>query len=174
MKVRVLIFVFLFELFFVFSGCTKKPADFPLIYSCLITVVNNDKPIEGATVTLNYETIGAVTVTAITDSRGIAKIKLFQSSYSAVGAPVGKAKILLRKMPFVPDTRTEEEKKGKSIDEEEAYKQSLLDKADAMPREIPDSLGIASTTPLTIEIQNKPNILTIDISKYIQEKSNTP
>ncbi|MDR2170179.1 MAG: Ig-like domain-containing protein [Planctomycetaceae bacterium] len=167
---RLIIFANLFALFFIVSGCSKKPSDFPQVYSCTITVVNNGKPIEGATVTFNYESTGAVTVTAITDAQGIAKMQSLQLSYATNGAPAGKAKILLQKYPVIADTRTPEEKKGKTVEEREAFKQSLIDKINATPREIPDLFANLETTPLTIEIENKTTNLTIDIAKYANNK----
>ncbi|MDR1960060.1 MAG: hypothetical protein LBQ54_13615 [Planctomycetaceae bacterium] len=150
-----------------FLGCRRKPEGFPQVWPCSVTIVNGSTPIEGASVTFHYEA-GAnapVTVTGVTGTNGTAVMKSMQTSYVTAGAPAGKCKVVVKKNPFVPDTRTNEEKKAMSLDETEAYKQSLIDAADKMPREIPPILEGPWSTPIAFEVSESQATLTIDVSK---------
>jgi hypothetical protein len=158
---------FLLILIFV-TGCSSKPEGFPAVYPCSVTVVNGETPIEGATVTFNYDTgAGApVTVSAITGKNGIAVMNSMQASHEVKGAPAGQCKVVVVKNNFVPDTKTAEEKKMMSIEEAEAWKQSLVDAANKLPREVPEILESSLTTPITIEVPASSSTHTIDVSTY--------
>lgn len=150
------------------AGCSKKPDGFPAIYPCSVTVVNGTTPIEGATVLFHYEnnSNAIVTVTGQTDSSGVAKMRSIQASYDAPGAPAGKCKVIVKKIPFLPDTKTDEEKRAMTINEAEAYKQSRVDEAAKLPREVPAILESSTNTPISQEISAPKSEFTINVADY--------
>jgi hypothetical protein len=81
--------IFLCVLCLLAASCSNKPEGFPAVYPCRVSVVNGETPIEGATVTFNYDTgVNApVTVTAVTGGNGVAVMNSMQASYEVKGAP---------------------------------------------------------------------------------------
>lgn len=81
----------------IFSGCSKeqRPAGFPPLFPCEITITQGNKPLEGALVQLVPES-GTFqwTISGKTGSNGIAKLST-HAKFS--GAPAGTFKVLVSK-----------------------------------------------------------------------------
>ena len=83
---------------FCFYGCDgkKKPADLPTLYPVKITVIQDGKPLEGATVNLVADGANVrFTTGSITDKNGVATIK---TDRQWPGAPAGKYKVCIKKV----------------------------------------------------------------------------
>ena len=93
-KILLLSFIVAFSLQ---MGCSKdpnRPADLPKLYSCSITITQDGKPLEEATVTLVSKTPAKFgTGTATTDASGTATLK----TYGYNGIPLGQYKVLIEK-----------------------------------------------------------------------------
>ena len=154
-------------LLFVASGCggKKKPADLPPLYPCEITVIQDGKPLEGATVSLNADgTSLRFTVAAKTDKVGVAKIK---TDIDWLGAPVGKYKVCIRKV-VAPATDTSEEipsdptayaEYQKKLASQSAQTKSLVDRKYLRPH----------TTPVSIEVTESGFSDTIDVGTAVDD-----
>lgn len=81
-----------------FSGCSneQKPADLPTLHPVELTVIQDGKPLEGATVLLMPTgTSTRFSSSAVTDKSGVAAIKT-DAKYP--GAPEGKYKVCISKV----------------------------------------------------------------------------
>ncbi|MDR3110953.1 MAG: Ig-like domain-containing protein [Planctomycetaceae bacterium] len=150
----------------VFVGCNNKPTGFPDVFPCTVTVKDGERPVCDATVKLIYDSQGSITVTGVTDQSGIAQMKSIFASYEVKGVPAGDARVIIIEGTVVPETKTDAEKRAMSPEEAEAYKQERAKKMDAMPREVPEVLENAQTTPIRISVEKSGTTLTVDISKY--------
>jgi hypothetical protein len=78
-------------------GCRKdrnRPEDLPKLYPVSITVTQESKPLEGATVTLHAKTPTKYgTCTAVTDATGVASLQ----TYTYAGAPIGQYAVTVGK-----------------------------------------------------------------------------
>jgi hypothetical protein len=80
-----------------FSGCgdSTRPTDLPKLYSCKITVTQDGKPLEGATVTLLAKTPSKYGVSsATTDVSGTAVL----CTYGFNGVPLGEYGVTITKI----------------------------------------------------------------------------
>jgi hypothetical protein len=92
-----------------FSGCgdSRRPVDLPKLYPCKITVTQNSKPLEGATVTLLSKTKSKYgTSSATTNHAGTAVL----CTYSFDGVPLGEYGVTFTKIGV------EEAKEGKTLE----------------------------------------------------------
>lgn len=83
-------------------GGPKKPADLPDLYPVKITVIQDGKPLEGASVMLNDPELKVrFTMGGKTNAQGVAEIK---TDAQFPGAPVGKFKVTVAKedVPELP------------------------------------------------------------------------
>ena len=78
-------------------GCKDKsrPADLPEDMSpCFVTITQEGKPLEGASVSFEYTTPVKYTTSGVTDANGVAQM----STYGYGGAQIGTAKVVVTKM----------------------------------------------------------------------------
>jgi hypothetical protein len=163
-----LCFFFGITLFVVGCHRENKPANFPAVAPCHIIVQNGSVPIPDTTVILFYDSLPTVTVTAITNAQGVAKIRAAEGNYAIDGAPLGKCRITVKKIPVIKDTRSEEEKRTMTTADSNAYLEKQWEKVKNQAKEIPGILGDSQTTPLTLEIVKPETVFTIDISPFLK------
>ena len=143
------------------SACNqkKKPADMPQLFPCEITVVQDGKPLEGATVNLTADgTSLRFTVAAKTDKNGVAKIK---TDIDWPGAPAGKYKVCISKVVApevdnttpIPSDPVEYAAYQKKLAESSAQTKSLVDSKYLRPHTTPESIEVtASGYKATIDV----------------------
>lgn len=83
-------------------GGEKKPADLPELFPTKVTIIQDGKPLEGASVTLNNDQTRFM-VGGITNETGVAELK---TEGKWKGAPAGHYKVLVSKI-FVPEVSNE-------------------------------------------------------------------
>ena len=161
-------------LLFVISGCTRTtPSDMPPLYPCKVTVIQDDKPLAGAVVTLRFadESVAASfsqpwIPSGQTDADGTASL-MTNARYP--GAPLGQFKILVQKTDSEPVGMPPKPAEG--TPQYEAW--SLrLGSADYNHFDLVEQqYGDPQTTPLEIEVKKKgPNTATVDVGKPIRIK----
>jgi len=141
-------------------GCgsnSSKPSDLPPLFPCAITITQDGKPLEGATVNLvpMEGTDSKYQASATTDADGKAVIK----TYGYDGSPAGKFRVCVWK--------TLTESGGKTID---GYGEEV--EAPGIEYRLVDVKYFdAKTTPHEIEIIGKDTLpATFDVGKAIKEK----
>jgi hypothetical protein len=146
-------------------GCWKTsnlPADFPKIYPCEITVVQEGKPLADAVV--SFSPIGTAgkysgSCSGSTDTSGLASIK----TYAQNGVPLGKYKVLISKWKDEGGTEVEDEFGSKSIKGAKVYSYVEAKYSDK------------DLTPFEIEIKEQKEVQTLQcdvgaaIRLYIQD-----
>jgi uncharacterized protein (DUF779 family) len=135
----------IFVTFIMICGCGKKssrPADMPALVNCKIEVKQEGAPISDAIVSIIGvdKSVKFHNASALTDSNGIANIK----TYGVEGAPVGKYKVVIKKV--------EQDKDEKSYDLVQA------------------KYGDEKTTDLAIEVVSEgENVFSLDVGKPVRE-----
>ncbi|MDR1382465.1 MAG: hypothetical protein LBJ67_01260 [Planctomycetaceae bacterium] len=146
-------------------GCGQSPGlpgDFPKIYPCEISVIQEGKPLEDAMVSLNP--IGntdkyAGGCSATTDAHG----KAFLMTYGQNGIPAGKYKILISKLKDEGGKEVEDPFGIKSIQGGKVYSYIEAKYSDK------------NLTPYEIEIKDKKEVQTLQcdvgaaIHKYLRD-----
>ncbi len=144
-------------------GGQKKPADLPELYPCKITVIQDGKPLEGASVILNDPSGSSRFVMAsITDAKGVATLKT-DGKYA--GVPEGKYKVLISKA-FIPesdpnDVPPEDPEARKEYDKRMA--ELNAQQADTVELQYKRPM----TTPLEIEVTSAGAELTADVGEKV-------
>ncbi len=151
-------------------GCgQKKPDGMPDLEQVALTVIQDGKPLDGATVNLKSTDPGNKwTSGGRTDATGVANL-VTHGQYK--GVPVGKYKVAVSKTvgegtPPPPSP----------IDEESArkYKEYVDSGATYEEFSVVDSkFGIIETTTLEIEVVKGKNDLSVDVGPAVREKINT-
>jgi hypothetical protein len=146
-------------------GCGKPshlPEDFPKIYPCEISVIQEGKPLENAMVSLSP--IGntdkyAGSCSATTDAHGKAVVM----TYGQSGVPTGKYKILISKLKDEGGTEVEDAFGSKSIKGAKIYSYVEAKYSDK------------NLTPFEIEIKEQKEVQTLQcdvgtaIHKYLRD-----
>jgi hypothetical protein len=127
---------------------TNIPVDFPKIYPCEITVVQEGKPLENALV--SFRPIGnadkyASGCSATTGANG----KALMITYGQNGFPTGKYKVLISKMQDEGGTEVEDAFGSKSIQDAKVYSYVEVKYSDE------------NLTPYEIEIKEQKEIQTL-------------
>jgi 5-hydroxyisourate hydrolase-like protein (transthyretin family) len=160
--------LFIISITMLLVGCgPARPTDMPETFPCKINVVNAGTPLSGVDVSLfRAEGNGALSITAHTNSNGVADIKTAWGSYITSGVPTGTYKVTLMKYVVLPDDGITEAQKEKFTPEEaEEYEKKRNEEIDKL-RVIPKQLSDSKTTPYEIKIvDNSGAELTIDIAK---------
>jgi hypothetical protein len=150
------------------GGCgPARPAGMPQTAPCKITVLKNGQPMSDIDVSLTrVEGNGALSITAYTNSNGVANLKTSWGSYLVSGAPVGKCKVTITKhVSLPPDGVTDAQLEKFTPEEAEASEKKRESEIDKL-RQIPKQFSILDTTPFEIVIEEKTGgSLTIDIEK---------
>jgi len=137
------------------TGCGKQRPDWlPELYPMTIIIIQDGKPLEGASVQLIPSDSGRFAVSGTTDIAGQAVLKT-SGQYS--GVPAGQYKVVV--------TKTEIEKIGPPP-KDEYSSQPIINY-----HLVETQYGSRKTTPLEIEIvSGKNETKTFDIGKKIREK----
>jgi hypothetical protein len=150
----------LFCVLFFVSGCnndSSRPSDLPPLFSCTITVLQDEKPLDGAMVFLvPIDASGSkYQASSITDEQGIAAI----STYGFAGVPAGQYKVTIMK------TIEDDLVYGK-----DAYGDDTV--TDSTTYHLVDTkFSSAESSPYEIEITGKGKAkLTADVGKAIKTK----
>ncbi|MDR3108581.1 MAG: hypothetical protein LBU65_02675 [Planctomycetaceae bacterium] len=149
--------ILLCVLFFV-SGCSNslQPKDLPKLYSCVITITQEGKPLDGATVELvvtDHENSKYKSL-AITDVEG----KAIMSTYGHNGVPVGKYKAVVTKEITDDIVYKENESGGKDLVSYKKYKM------------VEEQFSDPQITSHEIEITGKGKVAkTFDVGKAIRQ-----
>ena len=128
-------------------GCgAKKPADMPETVPFTVKVVDGGKGIEGVHVFFIYDKNPSIS--AVTDSSGVAQMSTSLQQYTAKGAPVGDYRVTCTKDPMVEHWKTAQERALMSPGDASAYMKEWQAKCDELPREIPKIWSDFDKTPL--------------------------
>ena len=103
MKPSTFFMLFLFFVVLTLVGCNRRPAGMPATFPCKITIVNGGTPQVGYDVSLYSVTgNGSLSISARTNSSGVANIKTQLTDYVAQGAPEGTYKVTVEKHLELP------------------------------------------------------------------------
>jgi len=94
---RTFLFLALSAVLLIQAGCTRddgRPKDMPNLYATSITITQEGKPLEGATVSLSSATPSQYSASGITDASGVAVLR----TYGFDGAPAGEYTVLVNKI----------------------------------------------------------------------------
>ncbi|MDR2643312.1 MAG: carboxypeptidase-like regulatory domain-containing protein [Planctomycetaceae bacterium] len=155
--------------FLMFASCGNEPIPkgMPKLYPARIIVLQEGKPLNGATIILvNIENLQTPwTVGGLTDGNGICKLKTLGKFN---GVPIGKYKVTVEKnviqesetskLPIPTDPQAREEYYAKIRTEEKFYDRVNL------------KYKSPTTTDLEIEIVGSKNEKTFDVGKEIKQK----
>ena len=161
-------FIFLALLIFCGCGGKKKPADLPLLHPCKITVIQDGKPLEGATVSLTAQgTPLRFTTAAITDKQGVAVIK---TDIDWPGAPEGKYKVCIKKV-VAPKTDSTENAPSDPAQYAE-YQKKLAESSDLTMSYVDSKYLRPRTSPVEIEVKPGGFEDTVDVGPAVEQKWN--
>ncbi|MDR1142188.1 MAG: hypothetical protein LBL62_10880 [Planctomycetaceae bacterium] len=153
---------------FLISGCNRepqKPPELPdLIADVQISVIQDGKPLEGASVTL-IPLDAALTrwpIKGKTNTNGIAKLTTY-GKFS--GSPAGKFKVVVVKREYLPN-------KQQTTPEGSVFQGEWKEDLDYIDYVDP-SLGLAEKTTIEIEISRDSSKHTVDIGKSVRLESKT-
>jgi hypothetical protein len=149
----------LFCVWFFVSGCnhdSSRPSDLPPLFSCTITVLQDEKPLDGAMVRLvPIDASGSkYQASSITDERGLAAL----STYGFAGVPAGRYKVTIMK------TIEGDLKYGK-----DAYGDNAVIGSTTYHL-VDTKFSSAESSPYEIEITGSKAELTADVGKAIKTK----
>lgn len=150
-------------------GCTQgppRPADMPSLYPCQVKVIQDGKPLEGASVSLTAKDGNVRFTTAgITDKNGIAVIK---TDINWEGVPEGKFYVCVSKV-VTPDIVVSQEK-PKSAAEFAAQDQERAKRA-AQTKSVVDKKFLRpNTTPITVDVTRSGVNETVDVGAAVAER----
>ena len=151
------------------SGCGgKRPAGFPPLVSYTLKVEKNSQPVQDASVNLVPEKPGQEWI--VGGSTGIDGVVVFythMNSYMDKGVPEGKYKVIISKIPDVPERLAKQEIDKLSKEEFIEYTGRLQKAMDAAPKEVPPILSNRSKTPLSITVSQADNSLAVKLEDYL-------
>jgi hypothetical protein len=137
-----------------FSGCgnSTSPSDLPKLYSCKITLTQEGKPLEGATVTMVSKTPSKYGVSsATTNVSGTAVMR----TYSFDGVPVGEYGITIEKIGI------EDAKEGKTPEG------NPIQIGGKIYSYVDASFGDTSNPPFSVTVTEKGTAETFDAGKPV-------
>ncbi|MDR2763202.1 MAG: hypothetical protein LBB88_11400 [Planctomycetaceae bacterium] len=150
----------------IFFGCSsqKVPDGFPQkLVKFNITLLNESKPVEGASVMLIAENAPYV-VHGLTGSNGVAILSTSITTYTKLGTPTGNYKAIITHTPKLSSELSNEQLGKMTMDEVNAYRKKVDEEIAAMPKIVPAKWGTKETTPINIKIPESSGSLTIEIS----------
>jgi hypothetical protein len=130
-------------------GCSKAPDGFPKTVSCIVTITDRGKPVEG--VFVQIDTIppsDSLSVTAVTDAQGQAVMQTQLGTFAKPGVPVGKLVMILTKVSEVPDFKSTEELEKMTSEQIMAYSAEMDRRRTKIPLIISPVLTDLNTSPL--------------------------
>ena len=151
------------------TGCGKsKPKDIPALYPATVIVKNGATPISGARVVLIFSgnSTGSWSVSASTDTNGVAKLSTSQGDWKGAGVPAGDYVVFINKSADFTQEPLPEELEGDERAKQAFYAEQQK-KIDSLPKIIPSSLTTAVTSPLRITVAAGTTAeLTVDVSEH--------
>ena len=155
------------------SGCggKKKPADLPHLFPVILTVIQDDKPLEGATVNLVADGVDVrFTTGAITGKDGVATIKT--DAYWP-GAPAGKYRVIISKIVAPPPDTSDSPPPTDSSEASLKYYEEQQAKAaerNAQTKSLVNSKFLKfGTTPLSVVVTEAGLTETLDVGAAVDE-----
>ncbi|MDR0608728.1 MAG: hypothetical protein LBG58_01295 [Planctomycetaceae bacterium] len=148
-------------------GCgTKKPAGFPNLVPCNVSVTKGGKPIDKTVLTLVPVSNGGEWISSgLTNSGGIAEISTILSSYSSKGVPEGEFKVFLSRPIEIDLKVSQEDVINMSVAEHEKLKKET-DRLTEEARVIPEKLESIVTTPAKITVTEGKTSYKIELNDY--------
>jgi hypothetical protein len=151
------------------SGCGEKlPPGLPKLNPCSITIMQEGKPLAGATVSLHSEDSSLVqwNPVGITDQNGVCVLRT-QGKYS--GAASGMFKVTVSKIETEPSKFAGGPPVGVSTDE---WDKQRIDANEILKswRLVDKKYGSSATTDLTIEVTSGQNAQTFDVGAAIRSE----
>ena len=148
-----------------FVGCSGKPAGFPKVSSCTITVTNGSDPVEGVEISLVPDEVqSGVVVGGKTDAAGKCVVNTVFANHSAPGAPEGAYTVTLKKQPEVDmPALTPEEMTNMSRGDIDKYNKERDAAIAAAPQIVPPACTSFQTSPIKANIPADANIA-VDLS----------
>jgi hypothetical protein len=153
------------------SGCSHRPAGFPVLFPCRITVTNNGKPMPNVYVSFTaVNGQGSWGINGQTNSSGVATPTTSWATYSDTGVPAGNYTLSLEEVVILPDGKTIEDFKQMSYEEAIRYSNEeakAMEKLRVIPRHLSDS----NKSPLKFTVQESgKNEFVIEIGNYAADK----
>jgi hypothetical protein len=166
---RIITIITLLTIVTLIAGCgPARPKDMPKTAPCVITVLQDGKPMQDAVITLYYaEGSGSLNIDGTTDESGKAEIRTTWGSYTTKGAPVGTCKVTVNKhFDIPPDSATWEESMTWTPAQAEKYEKDRAELVAKM-RIVPVEIASVERTPLTVTIESGAGgTLTVEINDY--------
>jgi hypothetical protein len=148
---------------FLTSGCDRSPQKPPglpdLIADTQITVIQEGKPLEGASVTLVPQEVSLArwSIKGKTDANGVAKLATY-GKFS--GCPAGKFKVVVVKREYLPNSQ-QPTPEGEIHQGEWQEELTYVDYVDP-------SFGFSEKTTAEVEIKNGSAKHTVDVGNAIR------
>lgn len=154
-----------------FTGCGEpKPEGLPTLYPATIKVVQDGKPLEGATVTFVPEDASLTRwpIGGDTDAEGVVKLNTF---HKYAGAPAGKYKVTVNKSVTTGDPKPVHPGENATFEQLQAYDKAMKTGKFEVFKVVAPKFRIANTTTLNVEIQaSGGNSATLDVEGAVKEK----
>jgi hypothetical protein len=152
---------------FFLAGCgQKKPAGFPNVVPCTVSIVKDGKPLDNTMVILSAVSNGGNWITSgRTNSAGVAVMSTNSSGYAAEGSPEREYKVILSRPIVIEQKYTEQELFEMSEEKKQAYQREVTEK-EAKARVIPEIYESAATTPIKITVSKGETVHTIELNDY--------
>ncbi|MDR1958786.1 MAG: hypothetical protein LBQ54_07060 [Planctomycetaceae bacterium] len=166
MKNSVFILVLIGSSFFA-AGCgPKKPAGFPDVVPCSISVTQNGQPLDNVLVTLSPVSEGGEwTTSGTTHSNGTAEMMTSIAVYFAKGAPEREFKVFLSR-PIEIDLSVSQAEVMNMSSAEVAKLRQETDRKIEDARIIPEKLESPATTPVRITVSGEKTTHTVELTDY--------
>lgn len=156
---------------FSFAGCGEpKPEGLPTLYPALITILQDGKPLDGATVTLIPEdtSLSRWPVGGDTDTSGVAKLHTF---HRYEGAPAGKFKVTVNKTITTGDPKPVHPGENATFEQLQAYDKAMKTGKFEVFKVVAPKFRIVNTTTLEVDISaTGDNSKTLDVEAAVKEK----
>jgi hypothetical protein len=149
------------------TGCGQgRPAGFPAVAPCNITVTKNGQPLDKVVVMLSPSSGGGQWIcSGITGANGVAEMTTILSSYSEKGIPEMELKVSLTR-PIEVDFGVPPEEAIKMSEAEAAKLKQEIDKKIKAARIIPEILESIATTPVKITVSKGKSAYAIELNDY--------
>ena len=154
----------------VLTGCQgkKRPDGLPELFPCVITIIQEGQPLDGALVQLIPESGGTGwTVSGKTGTNGKANIS---THADFAGAPAGTYKVLVSKTEMSPSQFTEPAQDAPQ-DEKTAYYNNISSEKRIKYTLVKPEFDDAKKTPLSITVAKGKNEATFDVGEAIKEET---
>jgi len=150
-----------------FSGCGKeeRPAGFPTLYPCTITITQEEKPLDGALVRLVPESGSSQwIVSGKTDASGTAKLS---THAKFAGAPEGTFKVCISKIYETP-SQFPPPAKDAPYEEWEAWRAQSNSEQRPKYHHVKPEYDNVKATPHSITITKGKNRQTFDVGEVVE------